>query len=308
MAGIDSDRIFNLRSLKPVDFSATVLMETLYTDWLTCPGAVKIALFLGGWLLLWYPIAIIVGKTLDWRPWQAVTPTQKLPLVLSLYGLAPVLIAALLRWEQQSLGDYGLPLTIREVYRVGLGLGLALLGLMVTFRVQIATGLMIWSPERGKQWLTLSPLFLLLALAIAWVEEVIFRGIFQRQLATDLSPWLAAILISAIFAALHLLWERHLTLPQLPGLWLLGMVLGVACWLNDGNLALAWGLHGGWVFGLASVDASGLIRYPHAAGNIWVGKANQPLAGLGGLLCLGMTGLVLLGYGVWQGGGIKGVL
>ena len=172
-------------------------------------------------------------------------------------------------------------------------MGLAVIGLAITFFFQIRTGLLIWHPDQGRQWSTLSPLFLLLATAIALVEEVIFRGIFQGQLETELSPWLAAIVISALFAVLHLLWERRLTLPQLPGLWLLGMVLVLARWFDGGNLALAWGLHGGWVFGLASVDATGLLTYPDLGGNVWVGKQNQPLAGVGGLLCLGMTGVAI---------------
>ena len=100
---------------------------------------------------------------------------------------------------------------------------------------------------------------------------------------------------------MHLLWERRLTIPQLPGLWLLGMVLVLARGFDGGNLALAWGLHGGWVLGLASVDATGLLTYPNPVGNLWVGKQNQPLAGIGGLLCLGITGLAIAVDGLWQG-------
>jgi membrane protease YdiL (CAAX protease family) len=270
-------------------------MNTIYAIWSTCPAGGKIALFLGVWLSVWYPIAVLLGRKLGWQPWQGVAPAQKLPLVLSLYLLAPVLIAGMLKLEEQSLGDYGLRFTVQELYQLAIGLGLAVLGLALTFFWQIRPGLLIWHPEQGRQWLKLSPLFLLLALAIALVEEIIFRGIFQSQLQTELAPWLAAIVGSAIFAVLHLLWERRLTLPQLPGLWLLGLVLVWARWLDGGNLALAWGLHAGWVFGLASVDATGLLTYPDPGGNIWVGKHNQPLAGVGGLLCLGITGLAIAG-------------
>jgi len=276
-------------------------MNTVYGIWLNCPAIGKIALFLGTWVLLWYPIAVLWGRKLAWQPWQAVTPSQKLPLVLSLYVLAPAPITLVLWLEGQSLGDYGLGFTAQEFYALAIGLGIAILGLAATFFFQIRTGLLIWHPEQGKQWFKLSPLFLLLATAIALVEEVIFRGIFQSQLQTELSPWLAALIVSAIFAVLHLLWERRLTLPQLPGLWLLGMVLVLARWLDGGNLALAWGLHAGWVFGLASVDATGLLTYPDGAGNLWVGKHNQPLAGLGGLLCLGITGMAIAVGGLWLG-------
>jgi membrane protease YdiL (CAAX protease family) len=265
-------------------------MNTIYAIWLNCPGGGKIALFLGTWLLCWYPIAVLLGRKLGWQPWQAVTPPQKLPLVLSLYLLAPIPITLILGLGGQSLGDYGLRFTTQEFFELGIGLGFAVVGLAITFFFQIRTGLLIWHPDQSRQWLKGTPLFLLLAMAIALVEEVIFRGIFQSQLQAELSPWLAAVLGSAIFAVLHLLWERHLTLPQLPGLWLLGVVLVGARWLDGGNLALAWGLHAGWVFGLASVDATGVLTYPDQDGNLWVGKQNQPLAGIGGLLCLGITG------------------
>ncbi|WLT37942.1 hypothetical protein NON20_20270 [Synechocystis sp. B12] len=49
----------------------------------------------------------------------------------------------------------------------------------------------------------------------------------------------------------------------------------------------------GWVFALAACDATGLITYPDTDGNIWVGKANQPLAGLAGIICLLLTALVI---------------
>jgi membrane protease YdiL (CAAX protease family) len=235
----------------------------------------------------------VVGKKLTWQPWQPVSPAQKLPLVLSLYLLAPLPIWAVMRGDQQSLGDYGLRFTPEEFFLLAIAVVLAVTGLAIIFGVQIKTGLLQWHGEKVKDWLRLFPLFLILALAIALVEELIFRGIFQNQLQGDLNPWLTGIIISGVFALLHLLWERRLTAYQLPGLWLLGMVLVLARFVDNGNLALAWGLHGGWVFALASLDATGLITYPDDQGNIWVGKANQPLAGLAGILCLTLTGLAI---------------
>lgn len=271
-------------------------MNNLLRVWESWPGAVKIIAFLGMWLLIWYPVAMVVGKFLAWQPGQPVSPEQKLPLVLSLYLIAPLPIWAVMQGDHQSLGDYGLRFTPGEFYLLAIAIGMAVGGLAIIFGVQIKTGLLQWHGEKVKDWLRLSPLFLILALAIALVEELIFRGIFQNQLQGDLNPWLTGIIISGIFALLHLLWERRLTAYQLPGLWLLGMVLVLARFIDGGNLALAWGLHGGWVFGLASLDATGLITYPDNQGNIWVGKANQPLAGLAGVLCLLLTGLAIVIY------------
>ncbi|WLT37940.1 hypothetical protein NON20_20260 [Synechocystis sp. B12] len=64
-------------------------MENLMEFWQPWPGLLKIIVFLFSWLVLWYPVALVVGRKLAWQPWQAVTPEQKLPLVLSLYLVSP---------------------------------------------------------------------------------------------------------------------------------------------------------------------------------------------------------------------------
>ncbi|HAJ62065.1 MAG TPA: CPBP family intramembrane metalloprotease domain-containing protein, partial [Cyanobacteria bacterium UBA8543] len=104
----------------------------------------------------------------------------------------------------------------------------------------------------------------------------------------------AAAISSVIFALLHLIWDRQDTLPQLPGLWLMGMVLVLARWVDDGSLGLAWGLHAGWICGLTCLDSAELISYT-GKGPVWmIGFREQPLAGVAGLLCLLGVGAVLL--------------
>jgi uncharacterized protein len=125
------------------------------------------------------------------------------------------------------------------------------------------------------------------------VEEVIFRGYIFITLLADNSFWLAAIASSMIFAGLHLIWERKQTLPQLPGLWLMGMVLVAARILTNDTLYLAIGLHGGWIWGLTCIDSANLLTYKYP--NHWfTGLNQQPLAGMAGILCLILTGL-----GIW---------
>ena len=252
--------------------------------------------FLLFWLLLWLPIAWGVGKRLHWRLGQPVSPDQKLPLVLSLYAIAPLVIALTMDWDQQSLSSYGLRLTLKDGGVLLGGVAIALGGLSLIFWQQVQQGLMAWHVDKFKEALKLSPVFLLLATVIAGFEELIFRGIFQQQLGEIFPYWSAAVIISIGFALLHLLWERQLTRWQLPGLWLLGMVMALACWLQRGNLALAIGLHGGWVLGLALSDSVKLITYPDDEGNWWVGIGNQPLAGAAGILCISLTG-----FGLWGG-------
>jgi hypothetical protein len=71
-------------------------------------------------------------------------------------------------------------------------------------------------------------------------------------------------------------------------------VLLLARWAGGGSLGLAWGLHAGWVFAIAAIDALALLG-PGQSGPVWlVGLVDQPLTGL---LPLGL--LLLTGAGVW---------
>ena len=165
---------------------------------------------------------------------------------------------------------------------LGLGLLSGSFSLIALYRAELWAG---WLQTDGTLTLSILEALLLLGLAlwVGWTEELVFRGFLQDQLQQDLPVWVAAALISLVFAALHGFWEGQAVLPQLPGLWLMGMVLVLARQAG-GNLDLAWGLHSGWVWviGLdgAKLRASG--RLPS-----WVtGLNDRPLAGLIGLLFL----------------------
>jgi membrane protease YdiL (CAAX protease family) len=134
---------------------------------------------------------------------------------------------------------------------------------------------------------------LFLGLWIGVTEELIFRGFLLNTLRQDYSVWVAAAISSVIFALLHLIWEQQNTLPQLPGLWLMGMVLVLARWADGGSLGLAWGLHAGWIWGLTCLDSAELISYT-GKGSVWMtGLGKKPLAGIAGIICLLITGILL---------------
>ncbi|MEO1296369.1 MAG: CPBP family intramembrane glutamic endopeptidase, partial [Cyanobacteria bacterium J06636_16] len=135
--------------------------------------------------------------------------------------------------------------------------------------------------------------FLTLGLWISGTEELVFRGWMQTQLEGVFSGWLAASVGSVLFAAAHLMWDGRPGLWQQPGLWILGWVLVIARWADGGNLALAWGLHAGWVSGLAYIDTV-LQPQPVEQSPQWLaGRPNQPLtSGLDFLLMVITAGLV----------------
>jgi membrane protease YdiL (CAAX protease family) len=247
---------------------------------------IKIIIFLLVWLILWLPIAMGLGSRLGWQPLQGTKPDQKLPLVASLYALAPLVIWGLLQLEGTNLDNYGLTWSSSLFISLGKGFLFAVVGLGIIFCLEGIFGWVRWQPKNLTRAFSLSLPLLIVALWVGITEELIFRGIFLSQLSQEYGFWLAGAISSLIFALLHLLWERQQTLPQLPGLWLMGMVLVWARAIDHGSLGLAWGLHAGWVWGLALLDAAELMTYSDS-GFVWgKGIYNQPLAGLAGIFCL----------------------
>jgi membrane protease YdiL (CAAX protease family) len=266
------------------------------------------------------PIAVGIAR-LAHIPWRyPVAPEHKLPLLLPLYLLAPVALEIYRRYGNGGTwADYGVAWQASTVATVGIGLGVAILGVMLLVATQLALGWRQWRPRfsQGKARFNsppdcspdlpseppAPPLVLLVALPvltlfIGWVEELIFRGVLVNGLLSAL-PWMAvAILASAIFAVSHLVWDGPAGVPSLPGLGLMGLVLVLARWAMAGDLSLAWGLHTGWIFAIALIDALHLIQpSPHLPP--LAGKPDQPLTGLPALGLMVLTGLGIGVYALW---------
>lgn len=273
------------------------------------PHLLTVITFFAIWLGLWLPIAIPLAIGLRWRPGQPITVAQKLPLLASLYLLAPPILWRFAAIEG-GFADYGLPWNLSVLTSLSAGLGLGVLGLVVMLAIETTLGWVQWQPVWSKQAFSkqvfskqppfelAKPLFLTLLLGL-WVgltEELIFRGFLFNQLQQNYATGVAAAIASLIFALLHLVWEGKANLPQLPGLWLMGMVLVLARWLDGGQLGLAWGLHTGWIWTMAYLDAVEAIDYPKPNLEWLTGLNGQPLAGLMGMLFLLTTGLALWGF------------
>jgi uncharacterized protein len=252
----------------------------------------RLGIFAVTWILSWLPVAIPIALKLQWKPFAPLTAAQKLPLLAPLYLVAPIVLWGFLRSSQGHWSDYGL--TWLPDISLLWGLGLALLSLVVVFGWEIWQGWIVWRSENTPKLLINSLPILLLALWIGCSEEVIFRGFLQLELAAIYGFWEAGIIASLIFALLHLPWERQQTWPQIPGLWLMGIVLTGAVAINQQHLWLAIGLHAGWVWGLTCLDAAEMITYQNSAPAWFVGKFQQPLAGMAGILALMGTAMMLL--------------
>ena len=254
---------------------------------------VKVATFFISWAVLWLPLAIPIATLLKWRPPKPLAAEQKLPLLAALYLIAPPILWGASWVEGTSFSDYGLDWKLKVLLSLGLGLGLGILSLIIVFSGQWLLGWVEWRLENLQRLGQLLLPILFLGLWIGVTEELIFRGFLLNTLRQDYSVWVAAAISSVIFALLHLIWEQQNTLPQLPGLWLMGMVLVLARWADGGSLGLAWGLHAGWIWGLTCLDSAELISYT-GKGSVWMtGLGKNPLAGIAGIICLLITGILL---------------
>jgi membrane protease YdiL (CAAX protease family) len=255
-------------------------------------SGITIAAFFGVWVMLWLPIAIPLAIGLKWHPPQPPTMQQKLPLVASLYAIAPFILWGFAHLQQQSFSVYGLIWNFHLLGSILAGLGIATLGLFILYIGLKKLGWLAWNSERIPAFRAALLSTLGIALWISTTEELVFRGFLLNQLQREYSFAIAAIISSAIFAMLHLVWDGKEAQPQLVGLWLLGMVLVLARGLDGGSLGLAIGLHAGWVWGIASLDTAEILHYPES--NLaWMTGNGKPLAGLFGILLLLTTGAMM---------------
>lgn len=251
---------------------------------------------------------------LHWRPFQPSASEQKLPLLAALYLIAPLVLGGVCGLEGSTFAAYGAPFQIELLCSMLSGLAAGSLGLIAMFWLQQRLGWLTWGTASTAQnsarssasqaavpttvqtqWSRGLQIFLLLLLGlwVGWTEELVFRGFLQTQLERDLPTWGAAAMISLFFALLHWVWEGRAIGLQIPGLWLMGIVLVLARWVDQGQLGLAWGLHAGWVWTLASLDTLSLIHYTGKVPSWITGYDAKPLAGAIGLLFLGMTAIGL---------------
>ena len=247
------------------------------------------------WVVLWLPLAWPIANKMGWQLFSPLVGSEKLLFVISLYLTVPLLVWLTVLVEGTSLLNYGLEWQLTFFISLLLGIGLGITGLGILFGLEVWFGLLILQKNNLYRLGKLGLPLLGLGLWIGITEELIFRGLLLNLLQQDYSLEIAAIISSGIFALLHLLWERQETIPQLPGLWIMGMILVWARIMDGGSLALASGLHAGWVWGLSCIDAAELISYTDKGATGGIGWKKQPLARITGIFCLLGTGLVL-----WQ--------
>ncbi len=135
---------------------------------------------------------------------------------------------------------------------------------------------------------------LLMALAVGFAEEMLFRGWLLAELETNYRSTPALVMDALFFAATHFikpLPEIIRTFPQFLGLVILGMALVWARRSPTGKapksrLGYPIGLHAGLIWGYYIVNVGGLSEYTGRAPEWVTGVDSNPLAGLLGIVLL----------------------
>jgi membrane protease YdiL (CAAX protease family) len=280
------------------------------------PAPVRIIIFALILVGLWLPFAIPL--------YQVIKDPNLVSIVtmVILYGLFLVLVQV---WgkrvyhQPNLLQRYGLVLSRQSGVEFLEGFAIGCASCFVLFGSQAWLGWVVWQPANSV-FPRIMVEGLLVAIGVCLAEELVFRGWLLDELQRDYNAIFSRWLNAGIFASLHFikpLSELIPTLPQFPGLLLLGLTLiwakgigryspaGQYVWSLDrpifGRLSLPIGLHGGLVWSYYLVKVGQLSQYTGAVPEWVTGINGNPLSGIMGLcfmtvLMLAMRQLALTVY------------
>jgi membrane protease YdiL (CAAX protease family) len=267
---------------------------------------VRVVAFLGLAVALWWPVA--------W-PFYRLSSQGKLPGgdLIPTALLYLVFLALLPQWQRRVHGlrhpwqAVGFTGGRRLGWGFGVGLGIGVLSIVALGMIQLGLGWAVPNAEAIAQepWMAIVWSGALTAVAVGWSEEVLFRGWLLGELERGLSPRVALVANSLIFAVAHFIKPLAVMvqmLPQFLGLFLLGLTLGWARRVvlapapPTTSLGLAVGLHSGLVWMYYVLNVGHLLQTTDRVPAWVTGLDGNPLAGILGItLLLGLA----VGFGRW---------
>ena len=252
-----------------------------------CPAPIRLGIFILSLLLLWLPLA---------APIYWLVYDSNLTSILTMVLLYAEFILLLRLWgkhvykQPQLLRHYGLKITRRNGLDLLRGLAIGTISVLILFGLEGWLGWLVW-----QQPAVFLPKVILegfiVGLGVGFAEELLFRGWLLDELQRDYSQSVALWANVVIFAVSHFikpLSEIIRTLPQFAGLLLLGLTVVWAKRRRRGRLGLPIGIHGGLVWGYYIINVGQLIQYSGQVSDWVTGVDKNPLAGLMGLVFLGV--------------------
>jgi uncharacterized protein len=254
-------------------------------------GAILLAGLIGA--LIAYPAYELTSTFATWAFHRVASRVAMLVLVAEL-----VWLCRHLRLEAKR--DFGYGLTWRRFLKISLGfgaIGMATAGVGAWFLV--STHLRVISPSFAPTALNFARIFLIglsSGIAVALIEETVMRGAMHTAIERESGPWAAALLTAPLFAVVHFFAKARIAPEDVgwgsgfdlllrsfsplgsPSLvfdsflsWLIvGLILSLTRVLT-GNIAVAIGLHAGWVVVLRMLQ-EGTVSGDAPAYAFWVGR------------------------------------
>ncbi|WP_370051249.1 CPBP family intramembrane glutamic endopeptidase [Cyanothece sp. BG0011] len=257
------------------------------------PAAIRLGIFIILLLVLWLPLAIPIYLLLNSDP--------NLTTIVTMAILYLEFIVLLFIWNKKVYKidrwwrDYGLVFTRKNGIELVNGLSL---GLSFTFGLFIIEAILGWIKfvPPADNFTVIIFEGLLSALGIGLAEELFFRGWLLEELKKDYHSKTVVLTNGIIFAILHFLKpiaEILRTFPQFPALFLLGITLVWGKMGHGNRLGICIGLHGGLVWGYYILNVGELVHYTDQVSPLLTGIDNNPLAGIMGLIGLGLLSLLM---------------
>ncbi|KAI9113775.1 hypothetical protein K1719_015026 [Acacia pycnantha] len=257
----------------------------------------RICAFVGMAVVLWSPVVIPLLPTLV-QSWTTNSPSRmaEISCIIGLYTATMTLVVLWgkrIRGYGKALEQYGLDLTsptkLFDFFK-GLVGGVifvssihatnALLGCAIFSWPPIPPSLdvMTWLKVHG-QVVVLVVQGVVMAVAIAFVEELLFRSWLPQEIAVDLGYYRGVIISGFAFSLL----QR--SLQAIPGLWLLSLALSGARQRNGGSLLIPIGLRTGMMASNFILQKGKFLSYGSNF-PLWLIGTHpfQPFSGIVGLL------------------------
>lgn len=247
-----------------------------------CAAPIRIGGFLLLLLLVWVPLAL---------PLYGLTRQFDSAGLLVLILLYVEFICLVQYWGRRVYGQpnllraYGLVFSRRSGRELSYGFGIGVGSLLTLCLWQTAFGWVRWqspSLDFGR----IAAEGLLMAIAVGFAEEILFRGWLLGELQRDYRSMVAAWISALVFAGVHRLNF------QFPSLVVLGLALA---WAKHASappgLALSIGIHAGLVWSYYLIAVGHLMEYTGQAPAWITGIDRNPLAGVMGFSCLTILAL-----------------
>lgn len=252
---------------------------------------IRLLIFLISLLFFWIPLAVPIYLFLNSAP-NLVTILTMAWLFIA-FLLLQKLWGKYIYQQPNLLQQYGLILTRKNGIELLNGLAIGFCFCWSLFIVEAIFGWVKFN-SASVSLLRIAIEGLLSAIGIALAEELIFRGWILYELEQDYRKKTVLWANALIFAIAHFIKpiaEIIRTFVTFPALFILGLSLVWAKWGHSDRLGICIGLHSGLVWGYYILNVGQIVEYTGKVPPWITGIDGNPIAGVMGLLLLGILAL-----------------